>query len=320
MQSKALPIAQSRRSRSSGTRRRNWFRRYAGVRNRGINPDGFHISQVKFYVILLPLSVFMLLPILFIFSSAFKPPDELYAYPPRFFVINPTLKNFNDLFSRMSGSNMPVSRYLFNSILATLTAVAASVLISSTAAYALSKKRFRFKQALFTINTVALMFVPIAVTIPRFLVIHRLGLLDTFWAHVLPVLALPVGVFLLKQFMDTIPNEMLEAAQMDGASDLAIYWNIVMPMIRPALATIAILTFQAAWNNVETSSLYIHSENLRTFAFYLSTLTTTATGANAVAGQGIAAAAALIMFLPNLIIFIILQSQVMSTMSHSGLK
>jgi ABC-type glycerol-3-phosphate transport system permease component len=214
---------------------------------------------------------------------------------------------------------VPISRYLFNSILITAITVAASVFISSAAAYALSKKKFRLKQALFAINTIALMFVPIAVTIPRFLIIESLGLLDNFWVHILPVLALPVGVFLLKQFIDGIPDDVIEAAQIDGASDLRIYWRIILPMITPALATIAILTFQAAWNNAEISTLYINTESQRTLAFYLSTLTSTST-VNAVAGQGIAAAAALIMFVPNLLIFIILQRQVMSTMAHSGLK
>lgn len=299
---------------------RSRLSRYTGVRNRGINPQGFHVSQIKFYFLLVPLSALMLLPIIFIVSSAFKPADELFAYPPRFFVSNPTLKNFNDLFTVLSKTGIPVSRYLFNSLLITLVTVAASIVVSSAAAYALSKKRFGLKRTLFAINNVALMFVPIAVTIPRFLVIEQLGLLNTFWVHVLPVLAMPVGLFLLKQFMDGVPDEVIEAAQIDGASDLRIYWRIILPMIQPAIATIAILTFQAAWNNAEISTLYINNESLRTLAFYLGTLTTTTTGANAVAGQGIAAAAALIMFLPNLIIFIILQGQVMSTMSHSGLK
>jgi ABC-type glycerol-3-phosphate transport system permease component len=301
-------------------RRQHFWSRYTGVRNSGINPSGFHVSQIKFYVVLLPLVALMLLPIIFIFSNAFKPPDELFAYPPRFFVINPTFKNFSDLFSRMSNSGVPVSRYLFNSILITVVTVAASIAVSSTAAYALSKKRFGLKRTLFAINTVALMFVPIAVTIPRFLMIQRLGLMDTFWVHILPVLALPVGLFLMKQFMDGIPDEVIEAARIDGASDVQIYWRVILPMILPAIATIAILTFQAAWNNADTSILYINDERLKTFAFYLNTLTATATGANTVAGQGMAAAAALILFLPNLIIFIFLQSQVMSTMSHSGLK
>jgi ABC-type glycerol-3-phosphate transport system permease component len=289
----------------------------SNVHNRGINPKGFHISQLKFYLILLPLIVFMLLPIIFIFSNAFKPPDELFAYPPRFFVTNPTLKNFADLFSRMSNSGIPVIRYLFNSIMITLVTVGASIFVSSTAAYSLSKKRFGLKKTLFAINTVALMFVPIAVTIPRFLIIQRLHLMDTFLVHILPVLAMPVGLFLIKQFIDGVPDEVIEAAQIDGATDLRIYWQVILPMIKPAIATIAILTFQASWNNADTSSMYINNESLRSFAFYLSTLTSSA---NTVAGQGIAAAASLIMFLPNLIIFIFMQSQVMSTMSHSGLK
>ncbi len=296
------------------------FNRYTGVRNRGINPAGFHVSQIKFYLILVPLSIFMLLPIIYIFSSAFKPPDELFAYPPRLLVINPTLKNFNDLLSRLSTSGIPVSRYLFNSMLITVVTVAASILISSAAAYSLSKKKFKLKNTLFAINTVALMFVPIAVTIPRFLVIEKLGIFNTYWVHILPVLALPVGLFLLKQFIDGVPDEVIEAAQIDGATDLLIYWRIILPMIKPALATIAILTFQAAWNNAEISTFYVNNESLRTLAFYLSTLTSTQTSANTVAGQGIAASAALIMFLPNLIIFIFLQRHVMSTMSHSGMK
>ncbi|MGH2541819.1 MAG: carbohydrate ABC transporter permease, partial [Ardenticatenaceae bacterium] len=290
------------------------------LRSSGINPPGFHPSQIKFYVILAPLVVFMLLPIVFVFSHAFKPPDELFAYPPRFFVINPTFKNFTDLFARLSNSGVPISRYLFNSILITVVTIAASIIVSSTAAYALSKKKFKLKQTLFAINTVALMFVPIAVTIPRFLIIERLGLIDTFLVHILPVLALPVGLFLIKQFIDGIPDEVVEAGRIDGASDVWIYWFIILPMIRPAIATIAILTFQATWNNAEISTLYINTESLKSFAFFLTTLTSTAAGSGAVAGQGMAAAATLIMFLPNLIIFMLLQSQVMNTMSHSGLK
>ena len=133
---------------------------------------------------------------------------------------------------------------------------------------------------------------------------------------------MPVGLFLLKQFIDGIPDEVIEAAQIDGASDVRIYWAIVLPMIMPAIATIAILTFQATWNNAETSTLYVNDESLKSFAFYITTLTatTSSAGTNPVAGQGIAAAASLIMFVPNLVIFILLQSQVMNTMAHSGLK
>ena len=124
-------------------------------------------------------------------------------------------------------------------------------------------------------------------------------------------------MFLIKQFIDQIPNDLIEAAKIDGATHFQIYLKIILPLITPAIATIAIISFQIVWNNAETSVIYINRESLKTFAFYMSTLTTTG---NAVAGQGMAAAAALIMFLPNLVIFIFLQSKVMNTMAHSGLK
>ncbi|MGD6990879.1 carbohydrate ABC transporter permease [Sutcliffiella horikoshii] len=284
-----------------------------------INPDRFHKSQLKFYAFLIPLAIFMAMPIVFVFSHAFKPIDELFAYPPRFFVQKPTMQNFIDLMNNTSTSGVPMSRYLFNSISITLIVVFVTVLISTMAGYALSKKRFRLKKTIFEINTLALMFVSAAVVIPRYLLIEKVGLLDTFLVHIFPLIAMPIGLFLVKQFIDQIPNELIEAAQMDGATDYQIFRKIIIPLVKPAIATIAILSFQLVWNNTETSTLFVDNENLKTFAFYMSTLTS-ATSGNTVAGQGMAAAASLIMFIPNLIIFIILQSQVMNTMAHSGIK
>jgi len=283
-----------------------------------INPKKFHRSQLKFYAILLPVATIMVLPLVFIINHAFKPLNELFAFPPRFFVIRPTLENFETLFGGRAAGGVPMSRYLFNSVIVSLVVVILTVIISTMAAYALSKKNFKLKNAMFEINTIALMFVPIAVSIPRYLVIANLNIIDTFWVHILPLLALPVGLFLVKQFIDQLPNELIEAAWIDGANDFQIYWKIILPLIKPAIATITILSFQAVWNNMETSDVFINSENLRTFAFYMSTLTNA--GENSVAGAGVAAAASLVMFLPNLIIFILMQKRVMDTMAHSGMK
>lgn len=282
-----------------------------------INPQHFHKSQLKFYAILVPLSIFMILPIVFIFSNAFKPMDELFAYPPKFFVRRPTMLNYKKLFSTMTTSGIPVSRYLFNSIVVTVITVVLTLLISVLAGYALSKKDFRLKNIIFEINTLALMFVPIAVSIPRYILIVKMGMIDKFIVNILPVLAMPVGLFLVKQFIDQIPNSLIEAAQIDGANEWFIIRKVIIPMTKPALATVAILSFQSVWNNIEPSTMYLNSESLKNFAYYMSTLTATN---NAVAGMGIAAASALIMFIPNLIIFIIMQSQVMNTMAHSGIK
>ncbi|MGI8315905.1 carbohydrate ABC transporter permease [Halobacillus mangrovi] len=284
-----------------------------------INPDRFHKSQLKFYFILIPIAILMIIPIVYIFSHAFKPIDELFAYPPRFFVQKPTLQNFQDLASNTNATGVPMSRYLFNSIVVTLIVVFLTVLISTMAGYVFSKKNFKFKKTIFEINTIALMFVPAAVVIPRYLLIDEVGLLDTFFAHIFPLLAMPVGLFLVKQFIDQIPDELLEAARIDGANDFHIFFKIIVPLVKPAIATIAILAFQAVWNNAETSTLFVDDENLKTFAFFMSTLASD-TGGNSVAGQGMAAAASLIMFVPNLIIFIFLQSKVMNTMAHSGIK
>lgn len=281
-----------------------------------INPQSFHISQVKFLIYLIPLAVIMMLPIIYIVSTAFKPMDELFAYPPRFFVIKPTLDNFTNLFRQTSQSGVPFSRYIFNSVVVSTVGVLLTILITSMAAYGLSKLKFKVKKPLFIINQYALMFVSVAVTIPRFLIIVNIGLYDTFWAHILPLLAMPVGLFLVKQFVDQVPDQLLEAAKIDGATEYQVFWHIVMPIIKPALATVAILAFQTFWNNEVTSQLYVTDDANKTIAFFLSTITSGA----GVAGAGMNAAASLIMFLPNIIFFIIIQNKVMDTMAHSGIK
>lgn len=282
-----------------------------------INPSRFHKSQFKYILLLTPVAMFMLLPLIYIFNVAFKPLEELFYYPPRFFVQNYTLHNFVRLFSVTGSSGIPMSRYLFNSIVVTIAVIFTSVVISTLAGYALSKLNFKGKKLMNEINTLALMFVGIAVMIPRYLIIEALGLIDTFWIHILPYLAVPVGLFLVKQFIDQIPNELIDASRVDGASELQIYTRVILPLIKPAIATIVILSFQSVWNSADTSTVYINSDTLKTFAFYMNTLTA---NTNGVAGQGMAAAASLIMFLPNLIIFMVMQSKVMDTMAHSGIK
>jgi ABC-type glycerol-3-phosphate transport system permease component len=287
---------------------------YFGTR---MNPKHFHFSQWRFLIILIPVAIFMGLPIVYIFNHAFKPLVELFEWPPRFFVQNPTFDNFIDLFAVTSSTGIPMSRYLFNSLLITSLTVFASIVIGSLAGFALSKLEFRFKATLLWVNNIAIMFVGASVSIPRYLVIERLGLIDSFWVHIIPGLAIPVGLFLIKQFIDQIPRDLIEASRVDGANNLQIYWYVILPLIKPAIATIAIVAFQGVWNNTEVSNLFINDESLKTFAFYMTTLTTTG---NTVAGQGMAAAASLIMFIPNLVIFVILQKNVMNTMIHSGIK
>ena len=274
-------------------------------------------SELPAYIALTPMVLLSLLPILYIVFTAFKPIGELFAYPPKFITLRPTFDNFRKLFEASENTVFPLSMYLFNSVIATVLVVFLGMAISLAAAYVLSKKRFRGREAIFKMNTLSMMFVATAVSIPRYLVVKEVGLLDSFWANVVPMLALPVGVFLLKQFVDQLPDALIEAAKIDGANDYQIILKIVLPIVKPAMATVAILLFQHAWNSMEASNLFINTESLKTFAFYMNSLSNSGNG---VAGVGMSAAAALLMFLPNVILFTLMQSRVMSTMAHSGLK
>lgn len=277
--------------------------------------DGFQWLMTAALVVL---AAFMLLPIIYIVNHAFKPYHELFVYPPTFFVREPSLQNWNELTGVTARATVPMVRYLFNSIFVSGLAVVLVTVVSALCAFPLSKHKFPGSKLLFGCILLTLMFAPEVVQIPRYLVVSQLGIINTYFGHILPLLAMPMGVFLLKQFIDQIPDTLLEAARIDGANEAVVFFRIVVPVCMPAVATVAILAFQSAWGNTETSSLFMLDEEMKTFAFFLSTLTSNL--ANNVAMQGAAAVAALILFLPNLIVFVLLQSKVIATMAHSGIK
>lgn len=258
----------------------------------------------------------MIIPVIYIINQAFKPLGELFAFPPTIIVKNPTLNNFKDLFALSGTTGVPMSRYLLNSLLITILTVLLNLVITISAAYVFAKKNFKGKKALFGLNQLALMFVPTAVAVPRYIVIVNSGMMNTWFAHILPLIAMPVGLFLVKQFVDQIPDALIEAAIVDGAKDFTIIRRVIIPLTKPALATSVVLTFQQVWGAVEASNNFITDDSMRTLAFYLTSISTN----NTVAAAGMVAAASVILFLPNLIIFICMQSQVMNTMSHSGIK
>ncbi|MBR6897049.1 MAG: carbohydrate ABC transporter permease [Lachnospiraceae bacterium] len=291
----------------------------AAYKGHRMNPDRFEKGQIKLYIFVIPLALLTGLPIIFIFFHAFKPMEELFAFPPKFITTHPTLDNFRNLFKASRSAGIPLSKYVFNSLLITAAVMLFSLLFTTMAAFALSKLKFRGRTLMMKINEIAIMFVAVAVMIPRYLIVNKLGLVDSYWAQILPLIPLPVALFLVKQFVDQVPDSLIEAAYVDGAGDLRIYFKIILPLIKPAVATAAILVFQQVWTNLEASNYYINDEGLKSLAFYMNTLTSTST-TNTVAGQGISAAAGLIMFVPNLILFCILQKNVMNTMAHSGIK
>lgn len=269
------------------------------------------------YLILTPLALFFLLPIIYLVSTAFKPIEELFLFPPEFIVNHPTLGNFSDLLMTVSGTWIPFSRYVFNSTFVTLITVSLGVLIATMAAYPLAKHNVPGGGLIFAVIIGALMFAPQVTTIPRYLVVNKLGLIDTYGALILPALAIAYSPFLMKQFMEQIPDELIEAAKLDGASEWKLFWSIIVPMVKPALATLFFLQFIAIWNNFGDALIYTRSEAMKTLPLAIQTI---AGGPGVAARQGTMAAAVFLTTLPVIILLILVQKQVIQSMAYSGIK
>ena len=259
-------------------------------------------------------AAFSSLPLVYVVCNAFKPMNELFVYPPQFFVRNPTLDNFLDLFVLMSESWIPFSRYVLNTVVITLMGTAGHVILASMAAYALSKHRFVGSKLLFSLVILSLMFARQVTAIPNYLIVSRLGWVDTYWAIILPAWAMSLGLFLMKQFMDAmIHDSLLEAARIEGASEWALFWHVVMPNVRPGWLTLIILSFQALWG--ETHGQYIYSEQLKTLPYALDQVI-----AGGIARAGVGAAVGVMVMIVPIIVFVVNQSNVIDTMGASGIK
>ncbi len=270
------------------------------------------------YVVMTTLAVIMMLPIVYMISTAFKPLEEMFLYPPRFFVSHPTLRNFVDLLLAMDSLSVPFTRNLFNSLFITGTVVTLGVILSSMAAYPLAKyPRMPGAKLFFAIIISALMFAPEVTAIPRYLIVDRLHLIDTYAGMILPSLAGTYGLFLMKQFMDQLPIELIEAAKVDGATEWTILWAIVMPLVRPAWITLTIFSFISTWNDFFTPLIFTRSEQMKTLPLVMTQI---GGGPGTVVRAGAVAAASLVITLPTLIIFLLLQKYVMETMAYSGIK
>lgn len=269
------------------------------------------------YVFLTVFGIIMLLPLIYMAVTALKPTSELFLFPPRFFVVNPTLMNFRDLLLITGTSAVPFSRFIFNSVVVTSGIVLGGVLISAMAAYPLAKHNMPFKSAIFSMIVAALMFSPLVLQIPQYLLISRSGLMNSYFAMILPYLAAPMGMFLMTQFLRQLPDALLEAARMDGASEWKVFWVVVMPMLKPAISTFALFSFISAWNDPYPSMVYTTVQEMKTLPLAIQTISG---GAGVVARVGTLAAASFLMILPTILVFILTQRMVLQTMAHSGLK
>ena len=272
-------------------------------------------GKILLYAFMALLVSFTGLPITYMVSTAFKPLHELFLWPPTFFVRNPTAANFADLTTALSSSAVPFTRYAFNSVVVTIATVSLSVLVCSLGAYGLVKHRPPGNRAYFQFIVAALMFSPHVTRIPSFMVINGLGLTNTFWALILPGIAVAYNFFLMKQFLEQLPDELLEAARIDGAGELLIYWKIAMPALTPAWSTLVVFSFVTNWNDFMSPLIYIHKQSMKTLPLALNTIS-----AGGLGRAGATAAATFIMTLPTIVIFTAMQSLVMETMTHSGIK
>ena len=261
------------------------------------------------------LVVFMALPLIYLVSTAFKPVDELFLFPPTFLVNRPTGENFVRLFRSVGYGEIPITRYMFNSLFSTIANVAGTVMICSMGAYSLEKLRMPGYKFLFRVVVVGLMFVPAIAQIPTYIVMSQTNMLNTYWALIIPSMAKPMYLFLIKQFMSQFPDSVLESARMDGAGELSVFFRIVMPVVRPAWATVIVFAFIENWNNSGSSVMYITEQVMKTLPYALGSI-----GGGQVAAMGVAAAASLLTTAPTIIIYLLMQRQVINTMAHAGIK
>ena len=265
------------------------------------------------FLFLAVFGLFFIFPIFYSVLNAFKPLEEILIFPPRMYVKNPTLDNFLELAMLMEDSWVPLSRYLFNSIVVSVVGTAGHLLLSSMAAYPMAKIHFPGRKGFQKLIVMSLLFSSSVTYIPMYIVMDQLNLIDNQLAIILPAWQSSLGLYLMMNFMTNLPDSMLEAARIDGASEFRIYWQIVMPNVKPAWMTLIIFSFQAMWNN--TGASYLYSEELKMLPSIIGTIT-----AGGVRRTGVSAAAALLMMLPPILIFVFSQNNVIETMSSSGLK
>ncbi len=262
------------------------------------------------------LGLFMILPILYSGMNAFKPLDELYRFPPRFFVQRPTGTNFFLLHKLSSNLWVPFSRYLFNSVFVAMAATVGHVVIASMAAYPLAKFRLPVKW-LFDLVVMTLLFNGVALWIPQYVILAQTGMINTFFAYIVPGLAAPIGLFLMKQFMEQVPFTLIESAMIDGAKHTRVFWQIVMPQVKPAWLTLTVFSFQSVWNQQAYGIVFDEQRKLLNNA--IESIGSVMSG-QFQARLGVAMAGAVILMIPPILVFVLTQDKVIETMAHSGIK
>ena len=286
----------------------------ARSRNKVVRLHRSEQGDFAIYIFVGVLALVMVFPLFFTVMSSLKPLNELFLFPPRILPVNPTLQNYRDMFVIMSGSIVPFSRYIFNTFFITVVGTAGHILFASMCAYPLALYKFPGYRAYFHLVLLTLMFSTAVTAVPNFMIMTRLGWIDTYLAYIAPFFATPLGLFLLKPFVEqNVPQSLVESAQMDGFNHWQIYRYMVMPLIKPAWLTLMVFSVQNLWGIGAT--IFIFDESLKTINFAMSQIV-----AAGIARAGVGAAVGVIMMIVPITVFIITQSKVVETMAHSGIK
>jgi len=280
-------------------------------REKKINRSG--VGNFASNLFLIFIGLFMVIPLVYAISNAFKPMDEIFKFPPTLFVQNPTMRNFSDLFVLMGNSWVPFSRYFFNTLFITTVGTVGQIIFASMCSYPLALYKFPGNKAISRMIVTALMFNGTVLWIPTYMIMAKLGMIDTYWAIIIPAFGSPLGMYLMQSFMSQIPRSLIEAARIDGANSFKIFWSIVMPQVKPAWLTLMIFSVQYLWNLGAT--MYIQSESLKTLPYALTQIVSAG-----IARAGVSNAVAVIMMVVPITLFVVSQSNIMETMATSGMK
>lgn len=271
-------------------------------------------GNVVYFLILILAGLFTILPLFYCVVTSFKPLDELLIFPPKFFVSRPTLANYSVLPTLLGKMSVPVSRYFFNSIFLSITGTFLHIIFASLAAFGFSKSKNKFVSACFWAVQLMLLYNAVTLAVPQYYIYTKMDLIDTYWVYILPAIPSSVGCFLMKQYMDvSVPDALLEAARIDGAGLIRIYFNIVMPILKPAIMTMLLFSFQSMWSVIPNGTIF--SEELKTLPQVMSSIT-----AGGIARSGSAMAVTVILMIPPILVFLITQSNILETMNSAGIK
>ena len=271
-------------------------------------------GDVGITIFLVIFGAFMFFPMYYAVVQSLKPLDELWYFPPRFIVLNPTFSNFQAMFSSMSTSWVPFSRYIFNTVLISVVGTFGNLVFGSLAAYAICKIKFPGGKIMFRAVKYSLMFHVTVASIVNFMTMSALGLIDSYWPWIVEAWGATLGMFLMKQFMEgSISDAVLESARLDGSSEFRTYWTIAMPMVKPAWLTLIVYSFKDLWN--KGSSPYVMSEQFKTFNYAVQQVVS-----GGVSRAGVGMASAVVMMIVPIMVFVFSQSRVVETMSSSGMK